>query len=101
MIRYVYTLQNCFFFLETDVTLANLHEEMKVLNEALAVEQANVQEVRKHIDEFKGRIAAQNQEISRRIAGKEQREAQVCFYCILFYSSFEFKCVLYFIHKGE
>jgi tetrahydromethanopterin S-methyltransferase subunit G len=53
---------------------------MKVLNEALAVEQANVQEVRKQIDEFKARISAQNQEISKRIAGKEQREAQVGFF---------------------
>lgn len=66
--------------LETEITLANLHEEMKVLNEALAVEQANVQEVRKQIDEFKARISAQNQEISKRIAGKEQREAQVGFF---------------------
>lgn len=66
--------------LENEITLANLHEEMKVLNEALAVEQANVQEVRKQIDEFKARISAQNQEISKRIAGKEQREAQVGFF---------------------
>jgi uncharacterized membrane protein len=53
---------------------------MKVLNEALAVEQANVQEVRKQIDEFKARISAQNQEISKRITGKEQHEAQVVFF---------------------
>jgi tetrahydromethanopterin S-methyltransferase subunit G len=52
---------------------------MKVLNEALAVEQANVQEVRKQIDEFKARISAQNQEISKRITGK-QHEAQVVFF---------------------
>jgi tetrahydromethanopterin S-methyltransferase subunit G len=53
---------------------------MKVLNEALAVEQANVQEVRKQIDEFKARISAQNQEISKRITGKEQHEAQFFFF---------------------
>lgn len=72
------------YFLETETTLANLHEEMVVLNEALAVEQANVQEVREQIDDFKGRMAAQNQEISKRIAGKEQREAQVCFYFLYY-----------------
>jgi tetrahydromethanopterin S-methyltransferase subunit G len=56
---------------------------MKVLNEALAVEQANVQEVRKQIDEFKARISAQNQEISKRITGKEQHEAQVVLFVFL------------------
>lgn len=50
---------------------------MKILNETLAVEQGNVQEVRQQIGEFKERMAAQNQEISKRIASKEQRETQV------------------------
>ncbi len=50
---------------------------MKVLDEALVEEQEKVNEVRRQIDEFKERINAQNQEISKRLAGKEQREAQV------------------------
>lgn len=57
--------------------MVKLHEEMKVLDEALVEEQEKVNEVRRQIDEFKERINAQNQEISKRLASKEQREAQV------------------------
>lgn len=50
---------------------------MKVLNEALEEEQGKVNEVKQQIEEFKERMAAQNLEISKRIASKEEREAQV------------------------
>lgn len=54
-----------------------MNEELVRLNEAFAVEQNKVKEVREQIDEFKDQMAAQNLEISRKIAEKEQKEAQV------------------------
>ena len=48
-----------------------------VLDEALVTEQNKVRERRDLIDEAKGAMAAQNQEISNRLVLKEQREAQV------------------------
>lgn len=57
--------------------MVKLHDEMKALEEALSEEQAKTVEIKEQIDEFKERMAAQNQEISNRIAEKEQKEAQV------------------------
>lgn len=54
-----------------------LQEEMTVLNQALGEEQEKVNEVRQQIESFKEQMAKQNLEISKRIAGKEQRETQV------------------------
>ena len=48
-----------------------------VLDEALVTEPNKVRERRDLIDEAKGAMAAQNQEISNRLVLKEQREAQV------------------------
>lgn len=63
--------------LETEATLTKLLEEREVLNKALEEEQEKVNEVRQQIGEFKDKMAAQNLEISKRIAGKEERETQV------------------------
>ena len=60
--------------------MVKLQEDLKVLDQSLAEEQENVNEVRRQIDEFKKRMNEQNLEISKRIAGKEQREAQVNFF---------------------
>lgn len=82
-----------FSYLETESTLEKYQEEMKGLDETLSVEQASVQEVRQQIGEFKKRMAAQNQEISKRIASKEQRETQVSYEC-----ASEFDCDFILIH---
>ena len=57
--------------------MVKLHEDMKELDKAFKEEQEKVNEVKGQIDEFKERMNAQNQEIAKRIAGKEKREAQV------------------------
>ena len=57
--------------------MQKLRDEKKVLDEALVTEQKKVTEMRELIDEAKEAMAAQNQEISNRIAQKEQRETQV------------------------
>lgn len=76
-----YTCKNicCFFlmYLETEAALVKLQEEMTVLNQALVKEQEKVNEIRQQIESFKEQMAKQNLEISKRLAGKEQRETQV------------------------
>ena len=66
-----------FVQIETEAVLVKLHEDMKELDKAFKEEQEKVNEVKGQIDEFKERMNAQNQEIAKRIAGKEKREAQV------------------------
>ena len=63
--------------LEIEANLITLREDKMVLDEALVTEQNKVRERRDLIDEAKGAMAAQNQEISKRLILKEQREAQV------------------------
>lgn len=50
---------------------------MAVLNQTLIEEQNKVNEVKQQIELFKDQMAKQNQEISKRLAAKEQRETQV------------------------
>ena len=57
--------------------MVKLHDEMKALEIAFVEEQEKTAEMKEQIDEFKERMAAQNQEISNRIAEKEKKEAQV------------------------
>lgn len=54
-----------------------LNEELKSLNDDLTIEQGKLNEIKEQIEEYKAKMAAQNQQISKRLAEKEQREAQV------------------------
>jgi len=54
-----------------------LNEDLKELDDKLGEEQVKTQEMKEQIDEYKERMAAQNLEISNRIAEKEKIEAQV------------------------
>lgn len=70
-------MQPIHYFSDAETALVRLQEEMVVLEGALDEEQAKTAEMKDQIDEFKERMAAQNLEISNRIAQKEQKEAQV------------------------
>ncbi len=57
--------------------MVKLNEDLKELDDKLGEEQVKTQEMKEQIDEYKERMAAQNLEISNRIAEKEKIEAQV------------------------
>ena len=69
---------NCIdYVLETEETLVKLQTNLKELEEQLKTEQQNVADVKLKIEEYKAMMAAQNKEIAKRQADKEQRETQV------------------------
>lgn len=66
-----------FYFSETEETLVKLQANLKELEEQLKTEQQNVADVKLKIEEYKAMMAAQNKEIAKRQADKEQRETLV------------------------
>lgn len=70
-----------------------MRDEKKVLDEALVAEQKKVMEIRELIAEAKEAMAAQNQQISNRIAQKEQRETQVII-CILLCTAIKISIII-------
>ena len=65
------------FPLETEANLVKFNEELVGLEKELKKEQEKVEEIKAQIEESKEILAAQNQEISRRVMEKEQKEQKV------------------------
>ena len=57
--------------------MTKLNEQLAVLQQELQSERDQVKEVRKEIEHCKEEMAAQNQEIAKRVHEKEQKESQV------------------------
>merc|ERR1712071_412534 len=62
---------------ETEATLVQLQNQLVELEEKLKTEKQIVSDVKLKIDQYKKMMAAQNKEIAKRQADKEQRETQV------------------------
>ena len=57
--------------------MVKFNEELVGLEKELKKEQEKVEEIKAQIEESKEILAAQNQEISRRVMEKEQKEQKV------------------------